>query len=198
MSDNEVILFDGKALYKKDIRLLQFYDEFNELLDYYISHPIFTEIEQLHFGNNFNQSVYPLGKCCKLRHLVFGHRFDKPVDFLPSSLQSIIFGYSFNHQLNNLPQIRALKLGFCFNKSLDLLPHSLIHLELLFHYPYPIGHTFPSPYLSIKRNLSLENLPKNLETLIITYLKGIKMHNLPRTITKLVTEEIPLEYYITY
>ena len=29
MNNNEVILFDGKALYKKDIRLLQFYDEFN-------------------------------------------------------------------------------------------------------------------------------------------------------------------------
>ena len=29
---NEVILFEGKARYLKDIKLLQFYDEFNELI----------------------------------------------------------------------------------------------------------------------------------------------------------------------
>lgn len=199
---NEIILFGGKARYLKDIKLLQFYDEFNELIEKYISHPIFDELEQLHFGKKYNQSVYPLNKCKTLKHLVFGDDFNIPTDFLPPNLQSIIYGFSFNQEINNLPQIKALKLGFNFCQNLDSLPASLIHLELLFHYPYPIGHMaaspYTSPYLSVNRNLVLGNLPNGLETLIITYLKGVNLMTLPRSIKKLVTEEIPLKYYASY
>lgn len=199
---NEVILFEGKARYIKDIKLLQFYDEFNELIEKYISHPIFDELEQLHFGKKYNQSVYPLNKCKTLKHLVFGDDFNQVTDYLPPNLQSIIYGFSFNQEINNLPQIKALKLGFNFVKNLDFLPASLIHLELLFHYPYPLGHMaasqYFSPYSSVKRNLKLNHLPQGLETLIITYLRGVNLLNLPMSIKKLVTEEIPIEYYASY
>ena len=195
---NEIILFNGKALYKKDIKLLIFYEEFNELLETFISDEVFDEVEQIHFGKKFNQSVYPLNRCLKLKHLLFGNNFNQATNHLPSNLQSIIYGYSFNHPINNLPNIKALKLGFLFQQSLDFLPSSLIHLELLFHYPFPWGHMGPSPYELISRNLSLNNLPNGLETLIITRLKGVKMHNLPKSIKNLVTDEIPVQYYASY
>lgn len=198
MNNNEVILFGGKAKYIKDIRLLQFYDEFNEILDSYIDNKVFDEMEQIHFGTKFNQSVYPLLKCLNLKHLVFGDNFNQITNHLPPNLQSIIYGFSFNQPINNLPKIKALKLGFFFQQSLDFLPESLIHLELLFHYPFPIGHTFPSPYTRVNRNITLNRLPQGLETLIITYLKGTKLHDLPKSIRLLKTDEIPLEYYITY
>lgn len=198
MANNELILFDGKAKYQKDIKLLVFHDDFNLILDYFIDHPVFDELEQLHFGTKYNQSVYPLNKCSKLKHLIFGDNFNQITNHLPANLQSIIYGFSFNQPINHLPKIKALKLGFKFQQKLDLLPSSLLHLELLFHYPYPVGHTYPSPYLLVKRNISLDNLPQGLETLIITHLKGVTLPNLPASIKLLRTDEIPLEYFITY
>ena len=198
MTDKEIILFDGKAKYQKDIKLLVFQDDFNLILDYFIDHPVFDELEQLHFGTKYNQSVYPLNKCSKLKHLIFGDNFNQITNHLPANLQSIIYGFSFNQPINNLPKIKALKLGFNFQQSLDFLPPSLIHLELLFHYPFPWGHMGPSPYSGFTRNISLNHLPQGLETLIITRLQGIKMMNLPMSIKKLVTDEIPVQYYASY
>jgi len=198
MNDNEIILFNGKARYLKNIKLLQFDPNFNELLDKYISHPIFTEIEQILFGYHFNQSPFPIIKCTKLQHIIFGNDFNQPTDNLPTSLKSITYGFSFNQPIEHLPSIKVLKLGFFFQQSLDFLPASLIHLELLFHYPYPFEHIGDSPYKWFNRNLTLDHLPSGLETLIVTRLKGVKLLSLPKSIKKLVTEEIPIEYYASY
>jgi len=193
---NEII-FENKAIYFKDIKHLQFQSNFNESLHKYISNPIFNEVESIHFGSLFDQNIDSLNKCDNLKYLQFGYYFNKSTDNLPKNLKTIIYGYSFNKSLNNLPQIEILKLGFCFQQSLDFLPSSLLHLELLFHYPHNIRMHI-NPFKNIKRNLSLSNLPRRLETLKITRLDGINIEDLPKSIKNLVTDEIPVQYYASY
>ena len=46
-----------------------------------------------------------------------------------------------------------------------------------------------NPFKNIKRNLSLSNLPRGLETLKITRLDGINIDNLPKSLKKFVKIE---------
>jgi hypothetical protein len=65
------------------------------------------------FGNNFNREVNNLP--VTLQSLSFGYCFNQQVDNLPEKLISLAFGNNFNQPVNNLPS------GFWFTRNIKII-----------------------------------------------------------------------------
>lgn len=66
----------------------------------------FAEVEELYFGDDFNNSLEGLVWPRRLRRIEFGwsSRFNEPIDEVvwPASLQQLSFGYAFNQPIDEI------------------------------------------------------------------------------------------------
>ena len=95
----------------------------------------YTHITKLEFYSDFNHCVDNMLPP-NITHLIFGWKFNKPVNNLPNNIIELVFGFNFNQSVNNLPQtIKILKFIGHFNQSIDNLPQSLeiLHLNSSFN-----------------------------------------------------------------
>ena len=110
-----------------------------------------VKIDEIKFGEFFNQDIYLLPPYIKKIEFHWHSRFDHQLDFLPKSLTHLKLGPNFNMPLDNLPEgLTHLELGPYFNIELERLPESLTYLDL--------GHCF---------NQALCKLPDSLINLTI-------------------------------
>lgn len=114
-----------------------------------------TGITHLTFGNGFDSALATIRFNQTLTHLVFGRKFNHPVDhYLPDSITHINFGDSFNNSVDYLPpSLITLSFEYDFDKCIDNLPHTLLYLKL--------GHSF-------RRHI--KNLPISLLNLEFPFL----------------------------
>ena len=90
-------------------------------------------------------------------HLYLGNTFDNPVDYLPFCLIYLSFGHAqegyskdahFNKSINHLPpSLQTLSLSNYFNQPVLSLPPSLTHLSFGYFFNQPILCSLP-PYLT--------------------------------------------------
>jgi len=153
-----------------------------------------ASIEEIEFGNNFNQSLtyLPSG----LKKITFGFNFNYSIgDNLPNSIEYLEFGNNFNQSLTYLPSgLKKITFGFNFNYSIgDNLPNSIEYLEFGFNFNNTITK-YPSNLKILKfgRNYSLEtnNLPNGLIELEINERFNNKLSNLPPTLEILKFNEL--------
>ncbi|EFA78540.1 hypothetical protein PPL_09192 [Heterostelium album PN500] len=103
---------------------------------------LFTDLlEELLFGDTFNQIIEPetLPKC--LRKLVFGRDYNQPlvIGSLPNSLETLVFGFKFNQLIQPKilpPNLKELKFGRNFNQPFEseTLPPTLRALNFGGHF----------------------------------------------------------------
>lgn len=102
--------------------------------------PDYIENEtEIIFGHGFNKNIDYLPVCTK--KLTLGLRFNKNVDHLPPNIKTIMFGYAFNKTVNYLPEcVEELYFGTKFNKRVDYLPHSIKHITFGCNFDKTICH----------------------------------------------------------
>lgn len=170
-----------------------------------------TEFDNLYYGisNNgyllinsndidFSNDLIIIYFMKKYKKVVFGDKFNSPVNWLPEGITHLQFGKSFNQSLDNLPGtlkeliIASQEIAWCkFNKPLDNLPIGLEHLTLRIveNYTYPINN-LPSTIKTLSfickdYHHPINNLPEGLEELIIMFFDFINTYHLPSTLKKI-------------
>ena len=121
-------------------------------------------LEELDFGYSFNKSLgNSLSKLTNLRKLTLGYNFNQHIvipggikklslnsnsqsiiDYLPSSIEELVFGWTFNLELDDLPSsIKKIKIrNASYNKKLNNLPSSLETLKLSSKYKVSIDREY--------------------------------------------------------
>ena len=124
-------MLDGVSL-PSGLQNLTFGNEFNQPLDR-VSLP--SGLQSLTFGNKFNQRLDGVSLPSGLQSLRLGYRFNQIVEgvSLPSGLQNLTFGNEFNQRLDgvSLPSgLQCLTFGHRFNQTLEgvSLPSGLQNL----------------------------------------------------------------------
>ena len=145
-----------------NLRVLTFGSKFNHslgdsLLDLH-------NLQKLTFGHHFNQSlINSLVGLYNLRELTFGYyfnqmidipewitklslncNFQQVIDYLPSSIEELVFGYDCNLELNDLPSsIKKITIkNLKYNKKLNNLPNLIETLEISSKYKMPIDREY--------------------------------------------------------
>ncbi len=122
--------------------------------------------------------------------LVFGEKFNQPVDNLPNSLKSLTLGYDFNLPVDNLPNgLTNLTFGYKFDLPVDNLPNSLIYLELGRYFKQPVNN-LPNTIKVLKlgywfKDIPINNLPNSIDELVLSDCFNLSIDNLSDNITKL-------------
>lgn len=145
-------------------------DNFNYSLDY-----LPKKVKKLRVWGIFNLPIDNLPT--SLEHLSIGQFFNKSVDNLPHNLKELYLGRDFNKPVNKLPpNLQFLSLNVFFNQSLDKLPSKLENLWIL-----------NSNYIIRSSNFSFNNLPEGLKSLRINYLENYqKLNNLPADLEEII------------
>jgi hypothetical protein len=137
----------------------------------------------LKFGTYFNR---PIQLNLELTELVFGESFNKPI-LLNSKLTRLEFGTCFNQPVELPKQLTHLTIGHYFNQPIEL-PCSLIHLT---HHNYASKNIYKLPKSLKILELSdddkdlINNLPDELEELVLGFKFNLKLSNLPNKLKKL-------------
>lgn len=154
------------------------------------------EIKELEFSDDFNEELKSMKGLKKLKLITFGSEFNKKIskEILPDSLEEIYFGREFSQELDNLPDnIKIIRIGHHFDNKLDKLPKGLEVLECsnwnvgthyeLNNLPENLNELILSPYY----NFPINNLPKKLKSLTIGYDFCQDIEYLPETLEYLET-----------
>lgn len=105
--------------------------------------------KKYHFSEiYYNLNVY---KGCKLSvsSLTFRSRFNKSIDYVPTSLKILNLKARFNHSidfLSNLPHLKELLLIGDFDQPINKLPSSLEKLVLGFNFNYSFNFLTATQY----------------------------------------------------
>jgi hypothetical protein len=116
---------------------MYFYPHFNNYINSYYNKIIKKyNIKKLYF-----ESFHNMCRSCYLS-IKKESVFNKPINYLPSSLTHLNLGLHFNQPINNLPNnLEYLILEESnFNQPIDNLPNSLTHLLLGFNFNQPIDN----------------------------------------------------------
>ena len=139
---------------KKDV--IELDADFNEEIDH-ITIKLISNYTKLYFSNY-------IGTGYKRRSSK--SLFNKNVDFLPSNITHIKFGYSFDQIVNNLPDsLIWIEFGHNFNQPVDCLPNGVNYLVLGFNF-----------------NQLIDDLPYGLEYLNLNYMFNQSLNCLPITL----------------
>ena len=148
--------------YLHNLKELTFGNYFNKPLDDSLSNLI--NLRKLILGNVFNQSLnLILSNLVNLEELFLGIHFNQPIDiphgikklslhcnsqsiidYLPSSIVELEFGWDFNLELDDLPgSIKKIKiLNAFYDKKLNNLPNRIECLEISSNYKIPIDREY--------------------------------------------------------
>lgn len=189
-----------------DLLVLKFGDSFNKKINYpnkifYIRYgnkfnqPVYNlpfELEFLIFGLGFNQPIENLPN--KLKLLYLGFEFNKSVDFLPENLLYLNLSEKFNQTIDNLPS-SLVELTFCYSspnyRVLDFTYHLIVIKEILnlsdnldnekkiLYSKHRHAKSVEEKYVF---NQSINNLPNNLQYLLLPSHYNTEINNLPKKI----------------
>lgn len=110
---------------------------------------------------------------------------------LPSSLLHLKIGNGFNRSLRKLPQgLETLKIGNSFNYDVEFLPKSLKSLIFTQYsiFSYPVDNLPPNLQVLVlgnRFNQEINNLPSGLKKLVLGYKFHHELHCLPRSLISL-------------
>jgi hypothetical protein len=137
------------------------------------------EYHNIYFFSRFNQKIILPEN---LTHITFSYHFNQEL-ILPYTLTQLTFGESFN-QVVELPEsLTHLTFGFYFNRVVKL-PESLTHLTFGYDFNQKVNIPLKLKYLRLDcNNLCLiENLPNNLEELVLGKYFNLELNNLPNSV----------------
>jgi len=106
------------------LRIIRFGRDFDQLIDNTTVFP--DSLISIVFGEKFNQSLMGINFPTQLKNLSFGNQFNQEIEMnqLPTTLETLEFGDNFDQKLDDvvygLDNLKELKVGKNFNKSLDL------------------------------------------------------------------------------
>lgn len=161
----------------------------------------------LKFGKKFNKKIE--GNLIEgIKKIFFGDDFNQSIDNLPTTLKILILGNNFNQSVDNLPKKlnSLIILNLNFNQSVDNLPSNLIHLLLIPSEEYIPEQIITDDnnynnydnylsYLNFNKtclydnciiNLSINNLPIGLKSLILLNKFNNSLDNLSNTLELLI------------
>jgi hypothetical protein len=144
-------------------------------------------IEELEFGNEFNQILTYLPS--NLKKLKLGFNFNRKIfhSSLPDSLEELEFGYNYNQSIQKYPpNLKILKFNRNFSSNLTNLPENLIRLEInerfmgkLTNLPQTLQILRFNEYCEFNENLVL---PDSLEILELGRKFHSKLSSIPKSL----------------
>ena len=159
-------------------------------LSSFILDSIPNTIEEIIFGNEFNQNLVSLPK--NLKKLVFGYNFNKCIcaGELPNTIEDLKFGCEFNNKICGYPSnLKYLKFGQNYNQEIKNLPDTVIHLK--------IGERFMEKIMSLPACLEilefdinseflgdLEIIPNSVHTIYLSRYYNDRI-NIPKKLAKI-------------
>ena len=90
-----------------------------------------NSVEEIIFGDNFNQKITYLPK--EVKKITFGFNYNQPISSgdLPDSIEYLEFGYNFNNTISKYPSnLKILKFGRNYSSKIENLPDGLVELEI--------------------------------------------------------------------
>jgi len=122
-----------------NLRVLTFGAEFNQPLNYSLSKLV--NLQELTLGKNFNQSIDISNK---IKKLILKCNSKSIIDYLPFSIEELVFGYDFNLELNDLPSsVKKIKIyNRFYDKKLNNLPTGIETLEISKYYKEQIERKY--------------------------------------------------------
>jgi len=130
-----------------------------------------------------------LGHFPLVQEVIFGPRFDAPVDHLPETITRLTFGASFNQPIDRLPAgLTHLKLGYSFDRSSASLPKGLKWLVFGTSYDHPVDCLPPGlMHLDLGECFaqSVDNLPPRVTHLALGQMFDGSLSSLPEGLTHL-------------
>lgn len=122
-------------------------------------------LKKIVFGFNFNMDLIELPE--SLEHLELGHKFNTNI-ILPKNIRYVKFGFDYNKSVDIPCSVETLIFGYCFNK-IFIIPDNLVELRLGINYRKKINCNIPISlkHLEIEYNslCYFENSLNNLLTL---------------------------------
>ncbi len=146
-------------------------------------------IEELEFGDDFNQDLNTINFLQNLKKLIFGFYFNFNIDDLPNSIEYLILGSNFNNRINKYPSnLQYLKFGKNFSQCIDNLPEGLISLYINENFHHLITK-LPSTLeilefdqYATKYNYDLLCIPDSTHTLILSIYMQTNTINIPKNL----------------
>lgn len=154
---------------------------------------------------DYSQDTLVIELMKKYGKVVLGDAFNQVIDFLPEGITHLQLGRRFNKPIMNLPRslknlvIAANEIQYCdFNQSLDYLPEGLESLTL------KLNQVFRLPIDNLPRGMKhlhfickvfcqpINNLPEDLQTLVIAQFDYNNTHHLPAGL-----EKVDITYKLT-
>jgi hypothetical protein len=187
-------LFDNANKFKYNLKILKIgyqYNQHSSLTSNFNLESIPSTVEELEFGDEFNQELKYLPK--NLKKLIFGFNFKYPIgqNVLPDTIEHLVFRYNFNNRITRYPDnLKYLKFGRNYSQRLDNLPAKLIHLVINERFHEKIQNLPPSLRILEFDDLAEFNeeleLPDSLEILILgKYFRSRKLKNIPNGLKKI-------------
>jgi hypothetical protein len=94
------------------------------------------DICDIHFHEDFNQSIKAIANCTNLQQIKFGVEFNQPVEALANctNLQQITFGVKFNQPIEaiaNCTNLQQITFGGCFNQPVETFCFNLPSCKII-------------------------------------------------------------------
>ena len=117
-----------------------------------------------------------------VEEIVFGDNFNQKITYLPQGVKKITFGFNYNYSIGSgdLPDsIEHLEFGYNFNKTIDKYPSNLKILKFNSNYLSSVEN-LPDGLLELEINVRFKDMLSKLPTtlVIIRYNKFAENHNL--------------------
>jgi hypothetical protein len=152
----------------ESVEEIEFGDNFNQSLDYLPSN-----IKKITFGFNFCPFIINLTN--SIEHLEFGYNFNGSIHKYPSNLKYLKFGRNFNQPINNLPEgLTSLLINERYNSVINKLPSTLEILEFDNFAEY---------------NSDIICIPDSVNTIILGKYMGNNKINIPKYLKKITYPE---------
>lgn len=151
-------------------------------------------VEEIEFGDDFNQNINYLPK--NIKKITFGFNFKHSINFINyDSIEHLEFGYNFNGFIKKYPSnLKYLKFGRNFNEHINHLPEGLIHLSINERFHSKIDK-LPSKleilefYKSAEYKYDIMCIPDSTHTIILgTHMEKNKI-NIPKNLKNITYSE---------
>ena len=166
--------------YKLKVYGIETIEELNEVMKYDVT------IIEIKFEECFNAYVDENNLPHMLQSIVFGWKFNHTVDNLPRSLKYVKFGHHFNKNVDKLPQsLYFIEFGENFNQNVDNLPRTLKFIKFNFNFNQKVDklpQTLKYIEFGMYFNQSVDNLPHSLISIKFGEYFNQKVDKLPQTL----------------
>jgi len=166
---NKVVFWEPKRIRTFGMRS----DTSARIYHFFNGNPIHfpDHLTELILPNSFNKPIHNTSKSflpSSLEYINFGNSFNQTIDILPSNLKKITFGNSFNRLVDNLPKtIKEIEFGNSFNQSVDNLP---IGIEII-TFGLSFTKTLDNLPITVKKIYICDNFKLSLDNVVAEVFK---------------------------